>query len=283
MKNLIFSINKTMIFNHKECYISAMDTGEKSYIGAKPSALLLFLIKNQGEPMTLDGIGSALSQSGILLNKTSIIQYISRLRKIFRTFDFSNEIITTIKGGGYHIAIDIPISNISEDFLSSSPSDDFIEDECESVLDVTKLNSTDDVITNSLGASGQRPVFDNSVGCAREIRSLCGLKWLIAVIVMIAAICIAFIQKNKFSEVRYRYDFTAGGCTFYVDRDSVTSNSKIKQSILSDVGAGCKRKPFVYITYFESSSNYSLFSCNSKITQDNTRTICSSVARFDNE
>lgn len=57
----------------------------------------------------MDDVNKHFFEKGRVVNAATATQYISKLRKVFRELDNKSDIITTIKGGGYHIPSDIEV------------------------------------------------------------------------------------------------------------------------------------------------------------------------------
>lgn len=286
-------INDSLLFNYRECYLLSISSGERIYIGAKPAEVLKYLIEHQGESVTLEQLDGCWQKKGLTINKSSTIQYISKLRKAFRTLDDNAEIITTIKGGGYHIATDILIKSGEHLPLGQSQLD-------ESTNDITLTHSVD-ISGTGIPVQNQPPAGNWNNLCddcndenqessvkSRSHKSkndsqlfLHKLLMLLTTVVVLIAICLFFLNKN-IKTVDYRFDFNDGGCHFYVDYDSISIDKSIKDSIVNEVRKNCLQKPYIYTTYFDSSDNYTLFACSNNILDSHEFVNCTSIARINN-
>ncbi|WP_279206106.1 winged helix-turn-helix domain-containing protein [Obesumbacterium proteus] len=255
-----YLLSGNIFFNYKECYLLSISGSERVYIGSNPSELLLYLIKHHGNTATMDDINKHFFEKGRVVNAATATQYISKLRKVFRTLDNKSDIITTIKGGGYHIPSDIEV-------VKKSASSKLLDDDRE--------------MNNDLDTSNVCLSKKNYFSKFRYI--------LFAVMLPIFIFVVFFLYFNDglyFSpvkDVNYRFEFTKNECFFYVDRDPIEKNLDQNESFSKDIMTYCKKYPYVYVTYFDYSNNYSLIFCKTPAKLGEDITVCSSVLRLNND
>ena len=260
-----YIINKKIVFNYKECYLSHVDNGSRELIGSNPSGLLLFLIKNHGNTITVDEISNYFLERGRVVNSTTAIQYISKLRKTIKSLEENTTVIATIKGGGYYIPGYIDI-------------DEYIHESFSDLAAITTDNS---------GDSNETDGEDYSVFSFKSVHKK--NKYFVVSIVLsfILGLTAIFLSKEVLSiymeNVNYRKESVYNGCNVYIDHDFPEKGSEIEPIILNDLEYFCKKRKYAYLTYYEYSKNYSIIFCKTPIQKGDKNTICSSVIRLSND
>ena len=259
-----YTINKKILFNYKECHLYSITSNTREPLGSNPSWLLLFLIKNNGNAVSLEEISAYFMEKGRVVNSTTAIQYISKIRKALKSLGEHTTVIATIKGGGYYIPGYIDIS-------ASPPL-------CIDSIDKEKVVATD-ISADVLAIDTESDVVNLPRG-----KSMPLLKLLLLVPFIIFCVTLVWLLlPAHFDHVKYRKIQILNGCTIYADHDIPEKGSKIEKSIFNEKDISCKNKPYVYLTYFEYSDNYSLFLCNVPIDDKRVKNICSSILRLSND
>lgn len=259
-----YIINRNILFNSKECYLFSTESGNREIIGSNPSGLLLYLIKNQGSTVTLDEISDYFMGKGRVVNATTAIQYISKLRKTLRSLEETDSVIETIKGGGYYIP---------------------------SHIDISEYNSDDSVISNSDTNTNQEFFGEENseiLSAHQEIK----LNGHFTSIIYMVFFCffsflIYVIWHSYFfthlGDVEYRIKKNYEGCSISIDHDYPEEGSYAENILIKDLRRYCNKYKFAYLTYFDYSNNYSIVFCKDPIHKSTGRDICSSLSRFGND
>ncbi|HBM2987483.1 TPA: winged helix-turn-helix domain-containing protein [Klebsiella aerogenes] len=260
-----YIINKKILFNYKECYLCSIESSNREVIGSNPSGLLLYLIKNHGNAITIDEISNYFIVKGRVVNATTAIQYISKLRKTLKTLEENTSVIATIKGGGYYIP---------------------------SYIEITEYNPEENVSKNTGKIEIDEYISDVESNEVKNVqkRFIFNGKWISIFGVFSFLICILsfFIIFNDLlslhlDEVDYRMVKNDSGCNIYVDHDFPERGSKAENILMMDVALFCNKGKYAYLTYFEYSNNYSVIFCKKPIYKNKGRDICSSLSRFGND
>ncbi len=267
MSDNFYLINKNILFNHKGCYLHSKISNTKEPIGANPSGLLLYLIENHGNTVTIDEISNYFLERGRFVNAATATQYISKLRKAMKLLDEKTSVIATIKGGGYHIPryIDICTYPIAEENISENED----RERHNSLPEVSKTEEDDGCRADNK----KSPVKTYLLCFISLISFFLGISWS------------GVNYKDIFGidNIDYRFETIRNGCNVYIDHDFPEKNTKLESLIFNDIDLYCKSKKYVYLTYFDHSENYSLFFCDSSIQDKKKRQICSSFFRLNND
>ncbi|HBU8526146.1 winged helix-turn-helix domain-containing protein [Klebsiella aerogenes] len=256
MTAISYIINKKILFNYKECYLSSTESSNREAIGSNPSGLLLYLIKNQGNTVTIDEISNYFMVKGRVVNATTAIQYISKLRRALKSLEENKSVIETIKGGGYYIPSDI----------------DIIE------------NSTEYNVTSDSEGIANEPFFGKDD--SHDIYQKFGLSKRNGIAICIFIALLIFITElisftpASFGEVDYRMEKIIKGCNIYVEHDFPEKGSNAEIRLMKDTDLFCHKNKFAYLTYFEHSNNYSIIFCKASIYKNRGRDICSTLSRL---
>ncbi|HBY9712684.1 winged helix family transcriptional regulator [Klebsiella aerogenes] len=264
-----YIINKKTLFNYKECYLCSIESSNREVIGSNPSGLLLYLIKNQGNTVTIDEISNYFMVKGRVVNSTTAIQYISKLRKTFKSLEENTSIIETIKGGGYYIPSYIDIIEYNEGDNA------YINTE----RDMLEASFEDENEYDNAGDIHQR--FAQS----KKYKNICYVL-LTLVLIFSFLFIIDIFNGNVFThyeKVNYRMEKVINGCSVYIDHDYPDKGSKVEVVLMKDINIFCNKNKFAYLTYFEYSSNYSIIFCKEPIYKNKKRDICSSLSRLGND
>ncbi len=259
-----YIINRNILFNSKECYLFSTESGNREIIGSNPSGLLLYLIKNQGSTVTLDEISDYFMGKGRVVNATTAIQYISKLRKTLRSLEETGSVIETIKGGGYYIP---------------------------SHIDISEYNSNDSVVSNS-DINTYQESFDEGISeipIAHQGFKLNGkFTSIIPMVFLFIFSFLIFVIWNSYffthlGDVEYRIKKVNEGCSISIDHDYPEEGSYAENILIKDLSRYCNKYKFAYLTYFDYSNNYSIIFCKDPIYKSADRDICSSLSRLGND
>lgn len=265
MNNHIYIINKNIIFNAKECYLCTTRNNMRELIGANPSVVLQYLIKSQGETISLDEISNFFMSKGRVVNAATTIQYISKLRKTFKALGETTTVIETIKGGGYYIPRYIVIAE-------------------------THLSDTEKITQMTQGVDGAQEepepgVIENDY-CLNNQQDVLFSR-VTYFLLLINCLLFFFITKSlispHFREINYRLELEHNGCSVYADHDFPEKDSALQTIIFKDIDMLCKSKSYAYLTYIDYSKSYSIFVCNSPLVKGSKKNICSSITRLNND
>lgn len=259
-----YFINKNILFNSKECYLFSTESGNREIIGSNPSGLLLYLIKNQGSTITLDEISDYFMGKGRVVNATTAIQYISKLRKTLRSLDENGSMIETIKGVGYYIPSHIDITEYNPEECIASNTDISISDESFAQESATEISPY------------------------HGVKILRKSKFIIGILLSIISFFLSFVVWHTVffthvGELDYRLSKVIDGCTILIDHDYPDEGSNAESILKKDLHRFCNKYKYAYLTYFEYSNNYSIVFCKDSIYKNKGRDVCSSLSRFGND
>ncbi|HCR0142554.1 TPA: winged helix-turn-helix domain-containing protein [Klebsiella aerogenes] len=255
MSTISYIINKKILFNYKECYLSSTESSNREAIGSNPSGLLLYLIKNQGNTVTIDEISNYFMIKGRVVNATTAIQYISKLRRALKSLEENTSVIETIKGGGYYIP---------------------------SYIDIIESSSGDNVTSDSEGNTNESffgKDDSHDINQKFSLSKKSGIAICIFVVLLIITGLISFCP-TYLREVDYRMEKNIKGCNIYVEHDYPVKGSNAEIRLMKDTDLFCQKNKFAYLTYFEYSNNYSVIFCKDSINKNRGRDICSTLSRL---
>lgn len=276
-----FILDNELFFNSEEFILTHLMSKKKINLGKKPSLLLKALIERQGDIYSVEEFIELELLHGRVITAASVTQYISKIRRSFRSVGFFQQVIQTATGDGYYLSksVNVELINLQDEI------------DVEQTLAATvESQEVMDIETNTVeylhGGHGKW-LYRSELRSPRFL--ITGLIIACSVILLVNIFIYYQSKYNgaKISESQiadlYPYHVSLGGCEYYLDVSSQDDKESVIAAIKKDRFFKCGRKKFKYITMYNSTPHYSYISCNVSIDSKSPAKKCYAVMNFNYE
>lgn len=276
-----YILDNELFFNSEEFILTHLISKKKINLGKKPSLLLKALIERQGEVYSVEEFIEVELENGRVITAASVTQYISKIRRSFRSVGFFQQVIQTATGDGYYLSksVQVEVVNLQDEMD--------VEETFSATAETQGVMEIEQNTMEYIHRSNGKLLYLSELRSPRFLIS--GLMVACAVILLVN---IFIYYQNKFNGAKinesivqdlYPYHVSMGGCEYYLDVSSPDDKASAIAAVQKDRFFKCGRKKYKYITMYNNTPHYAYISCNVALNSQSPSKKCYSVMNFNYE